>query len=118
MFRFKNFKVYKYAKEFAGFCEKAIKGIDRSRNYELINQIRGAYLSIILNIAEGSACDSDAEFRRFLEISLRSAYEVAAAFDFALEMELISDKIQTEVESKAEELCKQLSGFRKTLKKL
>ena len=115
MFRFKDFKVYKDAKEFASFCEKILKNLNHNR--ELTYQIRGAYLSVILNIAEGSACDSDKEFRRFLEISLRSAHEVVAAFDLLLELSLIDDKIQLELESKAENLCKQINGFRRKLSK-
>ena len=115
MFRFKKFKVYEDAKKFAAFCEQILKKFDFTYNRELINQIRSAYLSIILNIAEGSACNSDKEFRRFLEISLRSAHEVVAAFDFALETGIISDKIEQEIEAKAEDLCKQINGFRKHL---
>ncbi|MFC1568384.1 four helix bundle protein [Candidatus Margulisiibacteriota bacterium] len=117
MFRYKDFKVYKDAKEFASFCEKIIQNLNYSKHRELISQIRSAYLSIILNIAEGSACNSDKEFRRFLEISLRSTHEVVAAFDLALEMKLINDKIQNDLEAKAEELCKQINGFRKALNK-
>ncbi|MBU0502459.1 MAG: four helix bundle protein [bacterium] len=116
MFRFKGFKVYKDAKEFASFCETILQKINFSHK-GLIYQIRSAYLSIILNIAEGSACDSDKEFRRFLEISLRSTHEVVAAFDVALELKLVDDKIINKLEEKAENLCKQLNGFRKTLKK-
>jgi four helix bundle protein len=117
MFRFKDFKVYQDSKKFASFCEKIIQNLNYGKHRELISQIRSAYLSIILNIAEGSACNSDKEFRRFLEISLRSVHEVVAAFDLTLELSLIDDKIQKQLETKAEELCKQINGFRKALNK-
>jgi len=75
-------------------------------------------LSVILNIAEGSGCDTDKEFSRFLEISLRSVYEIVAAFDFAFETNLISILAFEEVENKAEQICKQINGFRRSLKKI
>ena len=115
MFRFKKFKVYNDAKKFIGFCEKIIGKENNRESSALVYQIRSAYLSIILNIAEGAACASDKEFRRFLEISLRSVHEVVAAFDVAFEIGIFNAKIQSELEIFAEELCKQINGFRKHL---
>jgi hypothetical protein len=50
-----------------------------------------------------------------LEISLRSVNEVVAAFDIGFEIGLFNGKIQAELESKAEILCKQIHGFRNHL---
>jgi four helix bundle protein len=116
MFRFREFKVYKDAKKFAATCEKALKPI-KSGNFPLISQVRSAYISIVLNIAEGSACDSDKEFARFLEISLRSVHEVVAAFDLCFELGLVDGIILKEIDQEAESLCKQINGFRRSLKK-
>ena len=73
--------------------------------------------SILLNIAEGSADNSDTEFARFLGISIRSVYEVAAGFDIALLFSNIDVKDYSEIETKAEILVKQLSSFRNKLRK-
>jgi four helix bundle protein len=51
--------------------------------------VERALNSIVLNRAEGSADNSDIEFARFLGISIRSAYEVVAGFDLALQYEMI-----------------------------
>ena len=72
--------------------------------------------SIILNVAEGSADNSDVEFARFLGISIRSVYEVVAGFDLALLYEMIAEEQTDRIESDAQELVKQLSGFRNSLK--
>ncbi|MGH7273719.1 MAG: four helix bundle protein [Nitrospiria bacterium] len=69
-FRFKNFKVYQDAKDFSKYCREII---DRHiTDPGLADQLRRALNSIALNITEGSADNSSAEFARFLGISIRS----------------------------------------------
>lgn len=113
-FRFKNFKVYQDAKDFCKFCREILD--KQITDKDLSGQIRRALNSVVLNIAEGSADNSDIEFARFLGISIRSVYEVVAGFDLALHYKMIDDKLNIAVEDKAEELVKQLSGFRSSLK--
>ena len=115
-FRFKNFKVYQDSKKFCKFCRDIVHGHIKSRDKELASQIERALNSIILNIAEGSADNSDVEFARFLGISIRSVYEVVAGFDIALLYGLIVSELNEQIESDAHELVKQLSGFRISLK--
>jgi len=57
------------------------------------------------------------EFARFLGISIRSIYETVAGFDLALTYKMIDEKLNKEVEDQAENLVKQLSGFRASLLK-
>jgi four helix bundle protein len=115
-FRFKNFKVYQDSKRFCksglDIVENEIKGKDK----DLASQIRRALNSIILNIAESSADNSDVEFARFFGISIRSAYEVVAGFDLALLYGMIVEEQNEKIESDAQELVKQLSAFRNSLK--
>ncbi|MBL8765980.1 MAG: four helix bundle protein [Planctomycetes bacterium] len=54
-------------------------------NADARDQIKRAGLSILLNLAEGSADGSAAERARFFRIALRSAAEIAASLD-ALEL--------------------------------
>jgi len=115
-FRFKNFKVYQDAKKFCKFCRGIVKKYIEPVDKDLASQINRALHSLVLNIAEGSADNSDIEFARFLGISIRSVYETVAGFDLALLYELISEEIDEKIEADAHELVKQLSGFRNTLK--
>jgi len=65
-FRFKNLRVYQDAKDYCKFCHDIItKNIEPSGK-GLANQIERAMNSIVINIAEGSADNSDVEFARFL----------------------------------------------------
>ena len=115
-FRFKNFKVYQDTKKFCKFCRGIVEEYIEPKDKDLASQIKRALHSLVLNIAEGSADNSDLEFARFLGISIRSAYETVAGFDLALLYELISEEINEKIEVDAHELVKQLSAFRNSLK--
>ncbi|MBI5194412.1 MAG: four helix bundle protein [Nitrospirae bacterium] len=114
-FRFRKFKVYQDAKLYGRFCRNILK--DKVKDKALADQIIRALNSIVLNIAEGSADNSDAEFARFLGISIRSTYETVAGFDLANTYDMLDEQIYKEIEEMAESLVKQLSAFRSSLLK-
>ena len=116
-FRFRNFKVYQDAKKFRQLVRKILKKFPSDERYALTDQISRSCLSIVLNIAEGSAKKSDKEFSRFLEISIASVNEVVAGFDLALDDTLISQEDFSQIENEAENIAKQLGGFMKVLRK-
>jgi len=115
-FRFKNFKVYQDSKAFCKGCRDIVENHIKNKDNGLALQIDRALNSIVLNIAECSADNSDVEFARFLGISIRSVYEVVAGFDLALLYEMIAEEQNERIEFDAQELVKQLSGFRNSLK--
>jgi four helix bundle protein len=115
-FRFKNFKVYQDSKTFCKACRDIVEKHIKKKDKELASQIERALNSIVLHIAEGSADNSDAEFARFLGISIRSVYEVVAGFDLGLLNGMITADQNEKIESDAHELVKQLSAFRSSLK--
>jgi len=83
----------------------------------LADQIARALNSIVLNIGEGSADNSDVEFARFLGISTRSVYESVAGFDLAALYEYIDEDLNQSIEDKAYNLVKQIASFRNKLKR-
>ncbi len=115
-FRFKNFRVYKDTKDYCKFSRDIIKKYIKKHDKGLTDQIERALNSIVLNIAEGSADNSDAEFARFLGISIRSVYETVAGFDLAALYEYIDEDLNQSIEDKAYALVKQLASFRNKLK--
>jgi len=108
-FRFVRFPVYQESKEFYRKVCEVCSAI--TREYALKDQISRASLSVILNIAEGSAKKSDKEFARFLEISIASMNEVVACLDVMRDMKLISEKQFILCEKDAQNITKQLGGF-------
>ena len=115
-FRFKNFKVYQESKIFCKFCRGVTEKHIKRKDDALANQIQRALNSIIFNIAEGSADNSDTEFARFLGISIRSVYETVAGFDLASSYNLINEELNKKIEDDAHQLVKQLSAFRNALR--
>lgn len=112
-FRFFDFPVYDQAK-------RAYKNIllvsQRVRDYSFQDQIKRAALSIVLNIAEGSAKKSDKDFAKFLEISIASANEVMACLDIMHDLKRINDKEFEFFRDDLESIVKQLGGFIKNLR--
>lgn len=84
--------------------------------FGLTIQIRRAAISIALNIAEGSGSGTDLEFRRFLKIALRSAYEVMAALEIAYNLKLAKKDIIEARLQDADELSAMIAGLIKKLK--
>ena len=56
-------------------------GSPADEKYNLASQLRRAAVSVPLNIAEGSASATNAEFARFLSYAYRSMKETVAAFE-------------------------------------
>jgi len=115
-FRFKDFRVYKEAKAYCKFTREITRQHIDKADRGLANQIQRASNSIALNIAEGSADNSDIEFARFLGIAIRSVYETVAGFDLATTYGFMHTELNGEVETKAHKLVKQLAAFRSKLR--
>ena len=112
-FRFKSFSVYNDSRF---FYQKIIILADKIKIYSLRDQILRASLSIVLNIAEGSAKKSDKDFARFLEHSIGSINEVVACLDVLLDLKIIEKDSHSQFITEAEKITKQLGGFIKKLR--
>ena len=115
-FRFQSFRVYHDAKEYCKFCRDIKKSHIEKADRSLADQLARALNSIVLNIAEGSADHSDAEFARFLTISIRSVYETVAGVDLAVLYGYLQEDPIEIIEIKGQALVKQLVSFRQKLK--
>lgn len=73
---FRNYKVWRDAVEYASKVYKITAEMPWFEKKGLCDQLQRAVVSISSNIAEGAAKPSDAEFARFLDTSLGSAFEV------------------------------------------
>ena len=112
---FRKLKIYQRAIEFVVEIYQLSKIFPNEEIYGLTSQIRRAATSSSLNIAEGSDNNSEKEFKRFLEIALRSAYEVMACLEITLKLKYIEKKDFDRFISEADEIAAMISGFSKSL---
>jgi four helix bundle protein len=76
MRNYRELKVWRKAHEFTLNVYKLTQNFPRPEVYGLTSQLRRAVSSIPTNIVEGCGRNGEADFARFLDISLGSANEV------------------------------------------
>ena len=111
-FRFKDFPVYIKAQE---LYKIVIELTNECAEYYLKDQVRRASLSIILNIAEGSAKKSDKDFARYIQNALGSVSELYAAIDTMSYIGIISESDRERISEYTGEIARQLGGLHKKL---
>lgn len=114
-FRFRKFRVYQEAVELHRYIVRITRRFPKDFDY-LKNQIRRSSLSIVLNIAEGSAKNSDKDFNRYINNSLGSVNETMAGCEVSYKEQLISQSEFQQAEKQALNITNQLGGFSKKLK--
>ena len=103
--------IYQASKSFVHECYKLTKYLPAEERFGMISQIRRAALSVHLNIAEGASRKSEAERKRYYEISRGSIIEIDAALDIAKEL-LYLNNYNTDALGKSLTQCfKMLSGM-------
>lgn len=82
--------VYKTARELRLECYEILKKLPNEEKFNLIDQIRRASTSVILNITEGCSRKSEIERKRYFEISRGSVIELDTCFDIIIESECVA----------------------------
>lgn len=116
-FRFRNFQLYQDLRIFVKDIYPLTEKFPKKESFGLIQQLRRAATSILLNLAEGSMKKSDAEFNRFILISIGSVSEIAAIFDICLDLKYITLSTHQTYMIKCETIAKRLFGFSNKLKR-
>ncbi len=112
---FRKLKIYQRAIDFTVEIYKISKRFPKEELYGLTSQIRRAVTSIALNIAEGSGNSSEKEFKRFLEIALRSDYEVMTCLEVVLRLNYCKRGEHETLIAEADEIAAMISVFSKSL---
>jgi four helix bundle protein len=116
MHNFRKLLVYTKGLDIVERVYAISKGFPRVETFGLTVQLKRAVISIILNIAEGSGCQSKKEFIRFLGYALRSKHEVIACLDIATKLGYLDGNDVESLEMDLEELSSMIVGLTKSLR--
>ena len=90
--------------------------LPNEEKYGLRSQITRAVVAIPSDIAEGSSRNSSKDFKRYLEISLGSSFELETQLLIAEKLNMIKNDQLSEIIDKLHEEQKMINGLINTLK--
>jgi four helix bundle protein len=114
-FFYKKVEAYKKGKELTKQVYYLLRKFPSYEIYILSDQIRRAAISIPSNIAEGMGRMSVKERIHFLEIAYGSLTEVTCQMDIAESLGYITEEELRDIEERATEVGRIMSGLRKSL---
>jgi len=114
-FNFQDFQVYKDARQLRIELNQITKAWPREEKYVLIDQLKRALLSVMLQIAEGSNRKTDKDKALFFNRSHTSIDEIVACLDAAVDDNLITKDQYADFYKKCENIAKQFRGLAKYL---
>ncbi|MEO7922962.1 MAG: four helix bundle protein [Chitinophagaceae bacterium] len=114
-FRFEELRVFHQAADLSNEIHMLVKTFPIEERFSLASQMKRAADSVVLNIAEGSTGQSIPEFKRFLDIALRSAIEVVACLYLAQKRKYIDVIIYKKYYDEYEILCKMITKLRDSM---
>jgi four helix bundle protein len=114
-FRFQDLEIWKLAIEIADELFDIADELERKHLFRFAEQLRGAGMSMSNNIAEDSGSEWKKEFKNFLNIARRSAFENANILILLNGRKLIADDIVEKLLDKLDKECRMITNFKKTL---
>ena len=113
-FSYRRLVVYQKGRELVRLIYSVTKKFPPEEKFALANQIQRAAVSVTSNIAEAMGRYSDKDKLHFIEFSYGSLLEIMSQIEVAQDLEYININDYTEVEQRIADICRMLSGLRKT----
>lgn len=114
-FRFQDLDVWKLAIEIADELFDIADELEKKHLFRFAEQLRGSSMSMSNNIAEGSGSEWKKEFKNFLNIARRSAFENANILILLNRKKLLNDDKLENLLDKLDKECRMITNFKKTL---
>ena len=108
-FYFRKLDVYQNSKKLVTNVCQLIAKFPKYEQYNLVDQLRRAVMSIPINIAEGFGRFSSKEKAHFLEIAYGSLTEVLCEMEISLDQKYITLEQYDDIENQIIVIAKQLS---------
>lgn len=109
MQNFKEIKVWQKSHQLTLQIYKVTEEFPRSELYGLVSQMRRAAASVPTNIAEGCVQKTDAQYARYLQISLGSANELD--YHLVQDLHYITLEKYNSVHEELDQIKKMLASF-------
>jgi four helix bundle protein len=113
-FRFQDLDIWKLALEIADELFDIADELEKKHLFRFAEQLRSAGMSMSNNIAEGSGSEWKKEFKNFLNITRRSAFENANILIILNGRKLIADDVVEKLLDKLDKECRMITNFKKT----
>lgn len=113
--RFEDLLVFRKARPWVKRIYEVTRSGEFGRDFALVDQVRKAASSVLLNIAEGFERGNRKEFRHFVEIAKASCGEVRAALLIAHDAGYLRHQDLDDLSDEAEEIGRMLGGLRRSL---
>jgi four helix bundle protein len=111
MRNFKQLKIWQKGFQIAVKSIKLTGAFPKEEKYGLSSQISRASVSVPSNVAEGSSRSSEKDYRRFLEISLGSSFELETQILIASAVNYGETELRDEILRDIDEEQKMLISF-------
>lgn len=115
MNNFKELKIWQKGFEIAISSFRLTSNFPSQEKFGLVSQINRCAVSIPSNIAEGSSRTSDKDYRRFIEISLGSCFELETQLLISQKLNFVESNSITDLLNLLQEEEKMLTSFSKIL---
>ncbi|MBN1924828.1 MAG: four helix bundle protein [Prolixibacteraceae bacterium] len=113
---FREIKVWQKSMDFVTKLYKTTRIFPQEELYGLTSQLRRSAISIPSNIAEGFGRKSPAEFKRFLQISKGSLFELQTQIEISKNLNFLEQKKYVELYNDLKEIEAMLTAFIKSIK--
>ncbi len=115
--RFEDIQAWQKARELVNRTYSTTNKGDFAKDYSLKDQLRRASISVMSNISEGYARQTDKEFAQFLYIALGSTAEVQSLLYAVQDLNYISKEEFDNIYELSSEVARLIAGFRKYLQR-
>ncbi len=114
-FRFEDLKIWQQSFELSNQIDLLTREFPKTELYSLSTQLKRAADSVVLNIAEGSTGQSVPEYKRFLNMALRSGIEVVSCLFMAKARNYITEEQFRKYYAEYEVLSKMITKFKNAI---
>jgi len=114
MHNFEKLDVYQRSLDISDYIYEITKKFPKEELFLLVNQLRRAAVSVVLNIAEGSG-RSKKDFAHFLNMSRTSAYECTAIAQICLRRRYITESEYNKIYNDLEIIIKMINRLKESV---